>query len=77
MPAVVITGKQSVTAEEQNLAAAEIPDTSGILISVKEQVVTPTERNVDFGIALFSNEQSGFVSLETVRHPVGFADSQR
>ena len=34
---------------------------------MKEQVVTPTERNVDFGIALFSNEQRGFVSLETVR----------
>ena len=75
--AVIITGKQSVITEQQNLAAAEIPDTSRILVPVKEQVVTPTERNVDFSIALFSNEQGGLVSLEAVRHTVGFTDSQR
>ena len=44
---------------------------------MQEQVVTSMERNVDFGIALFSGEQCGLVSLEAVRHTVGFTDSQR
>lgn len=77
MPAVVITGEQSVIAEQQHLAAAEIPDTSGILVPVQEKVVPFTERDIDFGITHFSGEQRGFITLESVRHVVGFTDCQR
>ena len=75
MPAVVITGEQSVIAEQQHLAAAEIPDTSGILVPVQEKVVPFTD--IDFGITFCSDKQRGLVSLESVRHMIGFTDSQR
>ena len=77
MLAVVITGEQSVIAEQQHLAAAEIPDTSGILVPVQEKVITLPKRDIDFGITFFSDKQRGLVSLESVRHMIGFTDSQR
>ena len=76
MPAVVITGEQSVTTEQQYLAAAEIPDTSGILVTVKEKIVALPKRDIDFRITPFSDKQRSLVPLEAVRHTVGFTDSQ-
>ena len=76
MPAVVITGKQSVTTEQQYLATAEIPDASGILVAVKEKVIALPKRNIDFRITPFSDKQRGLVPLEAVRHTVGLTDSQ-
>ena len=63
--------------EQQYLAATEIPDASGIPVPVQEKVVTFSERDIDFSITFFSDKQRGLVSLEAVRHMVGFTDSQR
>ena len=44
---------------------------------MQEKVVTAAQRDIDFNVGPFSGEQRGLVSLESVRHMVGFTDCQR
>ena len=44
---------------------------------MQEKVVTAAQWDIDFNVGPFSGEQRGLVSLEAVRHPVGFTDGQR